>query len=301
MTLRNIKNLIWMVLCLAALAALTGCQSGSPLDLNDEALNDSQNVGEAPEPIVNPEPVLPKEAAEYKQVDPGHAKLIEDVLFDLRHIPLESGDNNDIDQGAYMYQSDNVTEEEVQVGTHIEIDEYGNMWVVGEYNTDVILKSTTGEMSYVTYGFKNIPEGEEIIKVTVRGTMNTQMFNPFGGLYIGVSDYDNGNFRWFGPLGTECEYELNLWNIDTTNSKQRAYVTLAVYNGDHYTVQDIDVRVGKQLIIPGFNWDLLKFKKYYDEFGILQLNELKREFFEEIPGDLPLVKQASFGLGAGDI
>jgi hypothetical protein len=269
MSFKSIKNWIWMVLCLAALAALTGCQSGSPLDLGDEALSDTQNAGEAPAPIVSDEPVLPKGSSDWQQFDPEVSETLKDLLFDLRHIPLQSGDNCCIDPQDYMYKSSNVEHD----------------------GGDVVLKSTTGQMSYVTYGFRNIPEGEEIIKVTVRGTMDTQLFNPFGGLYIGISDYDLGQFRWFGPLGTENEYELPLWNIDTTNDSQRAYVTLAVYNGDHYTVQDIDVKVGTQFVIPDFDWKLFEMREYFQPDGTLDLHEMELGLFSKfpIPGGQPPV------------
>jgi hypothetical protein len=282
----RIQNWIWMVLCLAALAAFAGCQSGSPLGVSDEALSDSQNVGDQQSPIVADQPALPKGSSDFQQIDPGLSKQLQDMLYAMKHIPLESGENNDIDLGKYLDKSDNATEKSTYVGSHYQDDGYGHMIVISEYRTDIVLQSGTGEMSYVTYGFRNIPEGEQLTKITVRGTMDTQMFNPFGGLYIGVSDYDHGNFRWFGPLGTENEYTLNLFNINTTNSKQRAYVTLAVYNGDDYTVQDLDVKVGSQFFYPGFDWDK-EFNLFLNNEGIFDLGRLTPEYFEELPAVLP--------------
>jgi hypothetical protein len=243
-----------MVLCLAALVAFSGCQSGSPLDLNDEAPQNTSStdddvdlIGEAYSASILDEPVLPKGPSDLELEEIGDLEIgLLDTLFLSMHIPLAEGDN-DVPVEDYLAASDNVSDMALPGSPGWHLDEHGNLVFGMETIHFTRLSSGPGEVSFVTYGFSDIPEGKEIIGVRINGFSEAELFNPGEGLYVGMGDYYKDAWRWYGPYGTQSEYDITFRNLDSTNDGQRGYLTLAVYGGDTYTIESIEVVVGDKL------------------------------------------------------
>jgi hypothetical protein len=245
-------NWIWMVLCLAALAIFSGCQSGSPLDLNDEAqINVSETsgdvdlIGDAWSAAVLDEPVLPKGPSDLSLL-PGINPQLDPGLFLAMHIPLDEGENS-VPVEDYMAASDNVSEMFLPGGLGWYTNKDGELVYGPITHSYVTLSSGPAELSYITYGFSGIPEGKEIIGLKIYGSSEAELFNPGQGLYVGIGDYGRETWRWYGGLGTQDYYELDFRNLDTTNSGQCGYLTLAVYGGDTYTISSVHVIVGNKI------------------------------------------------------
>ena len=248
---KNSFNRIWMVLCLVAMFAAVSCGSGSPLDLEDEALDSQDTTLQQLEPVVVEAPAITKGSSDWVEIDPGIHEHIYDILYHLRHIDVESGVNV-IDPLDYLIASDNVVEEAAAVD----------------------LNSGGSDASFVTYGLRDFPEGEDISRLVIRGYSDAPLFNPGEGVYIGVHDFANDQVRWFGPFGTDDEYVLNLWNMDTVSDDDRAYFTVAVYGGDTYTIEEIEVTVGNLFIVPEFHWEMWDPSDFLDPHGYIEEGEI---------------------------
>jgi hypothetical protein len=230
----NLKSVVSWCVVVAVLAAVSCSGTAvSPLGGDAEATsseNSFEGYAISIGPIVSPTPPTPREASapdwgEFDEiVEPELPPWMQELIFDGMHISLTSGEN-DVDHTDYMYSSDNVT-------------------VIPDIGGDrVELASTPAAMSYVTYGFKDIPDGEEILRLEVTGT------GAFGtgagdGLYIGLGDYRRGAIRWVGPYAAEDDWVVNIWFMDNTNDQQRAYLTLAVAGGDTAEIEGLRVFVG---------------------------------------------------------
>jgi len=245
--LKKVAKWNWMVLCLVTLATVASCQAGSPLDPSDEAANINGNT-EVTENIVT-QPVLPKEGSGIWDLIDDYVIDFSDLLFNLKHQSLVTG-NNDIDHMKTVLRSNNVVESTHYSKPKIVPDGNGGWEIQIDQLESIELHSTFEDMSFVTYGFKDIPVGQQITKIKVEGYLANPLFNPSGGLYIGVSDYGKSTYRWYGPLGTEDEYEVNLYKVDTTNSDQRAYVTLAVFGSDAIGITKVEIEVGEPKMLP---------------------------------------------------
>jgi len=245
----NTKNRIWMVLCLVAMFAVASCASGSPLGLEDEAEKNLDYQSEVVEPVVIEAPGVTKGSSDW--IDPGVHEAIMDMVFNLKHHDMDSGVNV-IDPLSYLASSDNVVDEA----------------------TSVYLQAGDGNVSFVTYGFRSFPEDEDISKIVVRGFSDAPLFNPGQGVYIGISEGDTESTKWFGPFGTMPEYVINLWNMDTINDIGRSYLTIAVYGGDTYTVEELEVTVGNPFTLPDFDWMEFDIRDYLDPEGFIREGEL---------------------------
>jgi hypothetical protein len=231
------NDLKWVVswcVVVAVLAAVSCSGTAvSPLGGDTEATSpESSFEGYAVSigPIVSPVPPSPRAASEPEWgefddiIEPEPSPWLQELLFDAMHISLTSGEN-DVDHTDYLYSSDNATVIPAPGDDHVE------------------LASTPDAMSYVTYGFKDIPAGEEILRVEVAGT-GTFGAEASSGLYIGLGDYRRGAIRWVGPYAAEDDWVVNVWFMDNTNDHQRAYLTLAVSGGDAAEIEDLRVFVG---------------------------------------------------------
>lgn len=225
------NSLKWVVSCSVAVAmlAVVSCSGNavSPLGESTEASYSVDSEGNqygSVGPMVADSPILPKGSSEPApeidddmiEVDPHD--LLDDLIFNLKHIELLSGEN-EVDHKNYMYHSENA---------------YTNF-------DEVRLASTEEQMSFVTYGFRNIPEGEEIRRVEVTGNGD---FAEGTGLWIGIGDPEKETFKWTGPYTNEDDWVLNMFFMDNTNDLQRAYLTLAVSGGDMAYIHGLTVHVG---------------------------------------------------------
>jgi hypothetical protein len=170
-------------------------------------------------------------------VDDSITEYIDPMEFFNLHIPLVHGEN-DVDVTKFMYNSDNA------------FIDHEDMFL-----NHVDLNSEPGTTSFVTYGFRNIPEGENITRVEIwgEGYFGTSASN---GLYIGIGDPELDTYKWVGPLKIGDEWALNCPFMDNTNDHQRAYLTLMVANGDDAEIREMIVFVngmpliGEQDLIP---------------------------------------------------
>jgi hypothetical protein len=149
---------------------------------------------------------------------------IDPLLFYFSHIPLVSGEN-EIDLTQFMYHGD---------GAYIDHSDI--------YLNYVVLDSEPGTTSYVTYGFRDIPEGENITRVELLGD------GIFGdgagnGLYIGIGDPEADTYEWVGPFKNGEDWAVNMWFMDNTSELQRSYITLMVANGDDASIYTMKVYV----------------------------------------------------------
>jgi len=157
-------------------------------------------------------------------LDDSIAEIFDPMLFYFAHIPLASGEN-EVDVTQFLYHGD---------GAFVDHDDI--------FLNHVDLHSDPGTTSYVTYGFRDIPEDENITRVEVMGE------GYFGdgdgnGLYIGISDPVADNYQWAGPFKNGEDWAINLWFMDNVTDSQRAYLTLMVANGDDAEIRGLTVFV----------------------------------------------------------
>lgn len=261
------KNWIWMALCLAlSLLALASCGGGVPIDLNGEAATNASStpgdvdlIGEAYSAAVLDEPVLPKDASDLQIMPVEEAEMTEQGFSDM-HVSLHEG-HNGVEIGDYLAASADVAPGTVLGPPVWHMDGEGNL-VYGPREYDAVnLTSTPGNVSFVTYGFKDIPEDKEITGLLITGLSDAELSNPGAGLYVGIGDYESGAYRWYGPLGTKSKYELTFRDLDSTNDQQRGYITLAVYGGDIYNLIGLNLSVSDRIVPPEIgNLDLVEAK-----------------------------------------
>jgi len=227
-SLKNNWNWVsWSVV--VSLMLFAGCSGQAVSPLGDEA--DYDEIGDATAfmedgSITMDAPPSPRQASA-----PGD-DLISDELeevFDwmtyyMAHIPLATGEN-EVDVTKFLYHSANA---------FVDHDDI--------YLNHVDLNSEPGGISYVTYGFRDIPAGENITRVEVWGD------GIFGdgdenGLYIGIGDPDADTYKWIGPFKSGEEWAFNAWFMDNVNDLQRAYLTFVVSNGDMAEIRELRVYV----------------------------------------------------------
>jgi len=259
--LGRITQLGLAVSCLAAVLAV-GCggMQSSPLGDAEAVLdNGGSDSGQSQayvsdgflslhevSKLAEEEELLPYDPEEYPQPS--------DLLWLLRHQSVASGEN-ELDHTLMLAHSSNAEVTTGIVGWTLD----GGGHIVPEYGDVVRLESSAGEMSYVTYALKDIPDGEEIRKIEIDG------IGEFGthagaGLWIGVGDMDSGAYNWYGPkTETSGGYELSLFNPSSANDAHRAYFTLAVYNGDEFQINEIRVTIGEpaEFTTPPFEMEFL--------------------------------------------
>lgn len=262
------NNLNWVVswsVVVAMLFAL-GCSGTAVSPLGSGAETDIDQLGYAAEfdsngSIYVASPPSPRQASAPGEdlLDDSIAEPIDPLAWYLAHIPLVSGEN-EIDVTDYLYHGD---------GAFVDHDDI--------YLNHVDLSSEPGGTSYVTYGFRNIPEGENIIRVEIMGE------GYFGddesdGLYVGISDPATDTYKWVGPFKTGEDWALNLWFMDNVNDSQRSYLTLMVADGDYAEIREMRVFVGEPPHI-GFEHELLE-KVLFDD-------PLPGPGLEGYPGPIP--------------
>jgi hypothetical protein len=249
-----------LVSCLVALLAIASCGGGAGSPLSDEALNGNSNESTQiaqPDALVTVTmPTLRQVSAptppdDLLEIDPAPDWF--DHIWLALHESLAHGDNA-IDVLTPTYKSSSTTVESVITGWHV-----GPGGTINpEFSDALVLASEPGEMAYATFGFKDIPDGEEMLTITAHG------YGAFGshennGLYIGIGSMEKGMYKWFGPYAPDAdEYKVSTWGLDTANSDGHGYVTFAVYNGDQFTLLDLQVTIGDRTVFPGFDWDAIE-------------------------------------------
>ena len=224
------KVVSWSVAVGVLLAASCSGTAVSPLGEGVEADQDEMGYAQGfleNGTIVLSSPPSPRAASE--QADLIDDSIMEeydpfdDLLFGLAHIPLVSGEN-EVDHQDYLYHSENVDNDS------------------DDFLDYVVLASEAGSMSFVTYGFREIPEGENITRVEVGGE-GTFGDGAGNGLYIGIGDPEADTYEWIGPYRNEDEWSVNTPFMDNTNDQQRAYLTLAVAGGDRARISRLIIHV----------------------------------------------------------
>ncbi len=264
-----------LVSCLAAVLSIASCGGGAGSPLGDvEAANNNNNQlltdSQAPSVLVSQEMPSLREASapnpgDYFEVDPIPDWF--DSYFIALHDSLGSGDNV-IDVTTPTYKSGNTTAESVITGWHI--DPWGDL--IPEYGDALVLSSEPLNMAYATFGFTDIPDGEEMLTITAHGYGNFGSHEG-NGLYIGVGDMADGIYRWFGPYAPDAsEYKVSTMGMDTANSSGRGYVSFVVYNGDEFVLTDLEISVGERMTFPGFNWDLVEIGQLLPPGGYFDMN-----------------------------
>ena len=242
------NNWMWVSWCVVVTLLLSASCSGSAISPLGESEATTEVVASQPAPasdaIVLAEPPSPRLAS--APANPGDevTEQFDWLGFYLKHVPLESGEN-DVDVTQFLYRSANA---------FIDHDDI--------YLNHVDLHSTETEMSYVTYGFRNIPEGENIVRVEIFGD---GIFGdgPFNGLYIGISNAAKGTYEWAGPFQPGMDWALDVWNLDSADDNNRAYMTFAVYGGDMAEIRELKVWVNGMQVMQApeleFMFDYVRF------------------------------------------
>jgi hypothetical protein len=270
-----------LVSCLVALLAIASCGGGASSPLNDlEAASgntaDSQSLAPMPDVLVSDTlPTLHQVSAP----SPGDFEQIIDPIPDwwdnvwlTLHDSLASGDNV-IDTLTPTYKSSNTTVESVLSGFHVG----PGGTIIPEYSDALVLSSSPDHIAYATFGFTDIPDGEEILTITAHGHGAFES-HANNGLYIGLGDMADGKYRWFGPYAPDAaEYKISTFGLDTANSNGRGYLTFAVYNGDQFTLTSLEVSVGERQLFPGFNWDLVQIQPLLPPDGYFNMDLIHPE------------------------
>jgi len=279
-----------LVSCLVAALSIASCGggAGSPLDAVEATDGSNQVIAATDSPDVLNSDQMPslREASapnpgDYLEIDPVPDWW--DSYFLAIHDSLASGDNV-IDVTTPTYKNSNASVESVIAGFHIN----GMGDIVPEYQDALVLSSNPGEMAYATFGFSDIPDGEEMLTITAHGYGNYGS-HPNNGLYIGIGDMEDGVYEWFGPYAPDAsEYKVSTWGLDTANSSGRGYVTFAVYNGDEFVLMDLEVEVGERQFFPGFDWDLIEIPSLIPPGGYFEMPWLSpQDLLDDLPIPLP--------------
>ncbi len=250
-----IKVVSWSVAVGVLLLVSCSGTAVSPLGEGVEADQDDMGYAQAfleNGTIVMQSPPSPRAAAEQaeqiddsimEEYDPMH-----DLLFSLAHIPLVSGEN-EVDYLDYLYHSEDV---------FVDHDDFFSY---------VVLRSEVGGMSFVTYGFRDIPEGENITRVEVLGE-GYFGDGPSNGIYLGIGDPEADTYEWVGPFKNGEEWAINTPFMDNTNDQQRAYLTIAVAGGDEAGFRGLTV--------------------YVDGMPVVDVDDIiPEELLDPFPGPLP--------------
>lgn len=249
---------------LAAAALISSCgANGASMDSADQDLiapparSDAPQVAALDGHVVAPQPLLPDEGkgvSDWFDLPDIHIPDLGpvfdfDAWWESQHIDVVSGENAIPLDSPIMY-SDNVTAVPMITGWH----DVGLGILVPEIGTGLDMLSAPGEMSYAMFGLKGIPDGEDVVNVQLQGQLAPGAGDTHG-VYIGIGNYDENSFRWYGPYDLASgEKELSFYNIDTTNSSGHAYVTLAVWGGDELELSNLDITIDTMIHfeIPDF-------------------------------------------------
>lgn len=250
MTSINGKSLL---LLLGALA-LAGCSSHGMLP---EPANQSDVPAPQPEappaaeeagPLILHEPLMAREASSWWSE-------LNEALFVGLHTSVAPGDN-EIAGNEYMAASANVEQMPVVVGTE---------WFLPVIENRPLLKSAL-RTSFVTYGLRDIPVGDQISRVRLVGGSELGSA-PDAAIWIGVSDYGKERMRWFGPYTPDSSeallVDVSLFGVDTVNASERAYITVLTHGGCNAVALRLHVEIGPQLMfpllpilpLPDFEWE----------------------------------------------
>lgn len=235
------KNVViaMMVLGTLAVASCSG-GAGAPLDeMNTQNVGTSQADQDLSSSIqweaqVGEEPGIPEKVSSDFNFDP---ILDWDLIWEAMHNPVVSGDN-EIDLGHYM--------------GHSAGSSYGSQilgWLPGFppspiYGMGLFLPTPEGGSgnSYATFGLSGIPVNQQLKRVSLKGYGH--------GVYVGVSDFSNNSYRWFGPVGLDSgeAVEINLPLMDSRNSDGKTYITILA-NHQSPTVTAMNVGIGDKFEI----------------------------------------------------
>jgi len=249
---------------ISAAALSAGCAGNSAMQNlapADEA--PAQQDSQALAQLESSGPGLPRESSDWFDIFPDLDPGIDwEGLIEALHQPLAEGDNSVVVKN-YLYASSDAETVPVIVG----YDEIFPGFEIPIFGEGVHLASAAGEMSYVTYGFTEIPAGKDMIHVSAQGSAS-YTDHAGAGLYIGVGDYNHGAYRWFGPFSADdSDWVLPITHMNTTNDTQHAYLTFAVYGGDAATFSHINVEVGEMDWSLDFDWADFEIGGVLDEDG----------------------------------
>ena len=264
-------NLNWVVswsVVVAMLFAL-GCSGTAVSPLGNAAETDVDELGYAAEYIDGsiyvsspPSPRAASAPGDYI-FDDSIIEYIDPLLFYFSHIPLVSGEN-EVDVTEFMYHGD---------GAFIDHSDI--------FLSYVMLDSEPGTTSYVTYGFRDIPDGENITRVEVMGEGYFDD-GAGNGLYIGISDPVADTYEWVGPFKNGEDWAVNMWFMDNTSDLHRAYLTLMVAGGDDAEIRDLTIVVNGMPEI-GIEVESILERVAFDD----PLPDLLEDFPGPIPDPLP--------------
>jgi hypothetical protein len=247
------KNAV-VVMMILGLMAVASCSGGAAPSLDSEPQNTSTVQTPAPQadedltsstqwtPLVTDKPIIPSKDASWDL--PEFPEIDWDSIWDSMHQDVQHGDN-ELDLSAYMSHSDNAQYYNVLVGVTPDLPP------TLIYNDFDVFGSTENSLAHMTYGMKNFPAGEELKQITIEGSGI--------GVYVGIADYNNHNYRWFGKYdlgGGPVTIDLPL--MDSVNNDGKAYLVFASYNGEQPVIQKVTYKVGDQL--PIGPWEVPDFE-----------------------------------------
>lgn len=254
--------LILIALSLAALSA--SCGGGAPLAPEAPAGQAaSSTVNSQPSQLPLPDgesssgiawdgtlvstedsPVLYRSASDwFDSIDwGGFGDLDWPAIWNAMHQPLADGDNS-LDVRAGISRSSNATDDGIFNG--FLPGPLGELYP--DYVYGVLLTSAPGQMSYITYGLRDVPAFEDVLSVSVDAYGGFLGDDNQHGLYIGVSDYYNGRWQWYGPFKADALQDINIVRTPMFNTDGYGYITLACSEGDSYGIRGVSVKVGSPL------------------------------------------------------
>jgi hypothetical protein len=255
MTSKNYSILAAM-LALSATAIVASCSTANvgvssfPGEDGAEASAQGQNVDTQTESeeasngleqsAVAQSPQVPKDASDWIEFIPDIELDIDEfidwgVIFDGMHQSVAAGDN-ELDIQDYMYKSDDVYNDTKIVG-------FGG-WPPTPILGPVVCMDAYPNLSFITYGLKDIPAGKQVNSIQVEG------WNSLGyetEVYIGLSDMGNAAYEWYGPyeISETGSVLANMPILDNNVSAEgRSYITLALYNHDAVNIDGVSVEIG---------------------------------------------------------
>ncbi len=166
------------------------------------------------------------------QIDPG-------VIWASIHQPLSPG-HNELDCRRYTGKNALSHKDDLFIG-------FGDDGMGGQemlYKPGMWLLSDPGELGFITYGLRSLPEGHRIESLSIDcGGLYILDENP-DDFWVGVSDRQADAWHWYGPFELGSLQDLDISDMVLMNEdEQYGYITIATHDTDALGIVGLSLEV----------------------------------------------------------
>ncbi|MCC7479352.1 hypothetical protein IT575_12970 [bacterium] len=175
----------------------------------------------------------------YDELNGQDGQIDPDVIWASIHQALSPG-NNELDTRRYTGKNDLSQKGELFIG--YEDDGMGGQ--TPAYGPGMWLLSEPGELGFVTYGLRSLPEGHRIESLSIScGGLYVFDENP-DDFWVGVSDRQADAWRWYGPFELGDLSDLDISAVELMNADEEyGYITIATHDTDALGIVGLSLEV----------------------------------------------------------